>query len=236
MRTWYFRIWPLITWWARFDICIVTFSTIHLVLYLYVSIWLKVQLCFKVQAHQSPIFSSAAQQCFFTLRIPAQVGAFLKDVDNTFGMVQDVLHLGHHLRRPARALQPRWRPKPIRLRFSFGLQEQSALKRTPRLHTELDLDVLYMDGNIISRRFQWHLFQAQIHPESTEIVRESWRPVSIPALRRRLSIFGSCIVLELIRGASGGSCTTLGSLLAAATPLLGGLRKCQLVLVLLEVR
>ena len=38
----------------------------------------------------------------------------------------------------------KWRPKPIRLRFSFGLQEQPALKWTPRLHMEPDLDVLYM--------------------------------------------------------------------------------------------
>jgi len=34
---------------------------------------------------------------------------------------------------PARTSGSRWRPKPIRLRFSFGLQEQAALKRTPRL-------------------------------------------------------------------------------------------------------
>ena len=59
----------------------------------------------------------------FTLGILAQVGACLKDMDNSFGIAQDVLHLGHYLRRPARAPQPRWRPKPIRLRFSFGLQE-----------------------------------------------------------------------------------------------------------------
>ena len=43
----------------------------------------------------------------FTLGILDQVGACLKDMDNTFGMAQDVLHLGHHLRRPARAPQPR---------------------------------------------------------------------------------------------------------------------------------
>ena len=59
----------------------------------------------------------------FTLGTLAQVGACLKDIDNTFGMAQDVLHLGHHLRRPVRAPQPRWRPKPIRPHFSFGLQE-----------------------------------------------------------------------------------------------------------------
>jgi hypothetical protein len=45
---------------------------------------------------------------------------------------------------------PRWRPKPIRLRFSFGLQEQPVVKRTPRSHTELVLDVLYMVGSRIS--------------------------------------------------------------------------------------
>ena len=103
MRTWHLWIWPLITWWARFNICIVIFGTTHLVPYVHVSIWLRVQLCFKEQAHQSPTFSSAAQQCFFTLVTPAQVGACLKDMDNTFGMAQDVLHLGHHLRRLARA-------------------------------------------------------------------------------------------------------------------------------------
>ena len=43
--------------------------------------------------------------------------------------------------------------KPIRLRFSFGLQEQAALKRTPRLHTKSDLGALDMDRKIISRRF-----------------------------------------------------------------------------------
>ena len=40
-------------------------------------------------------------------------------------------------------------------------------------------------------------------------------------MRRRLSVFGTCIALESIRGASRGSCTTLRSILAAATPLLG---------------
>jgi hypothetical protein len=30
IRTWHLQIWPLITWWARFDICIVTFGTTHL--------------------------------------------------------------------------------------------------------------------------------------------------------------------------------------------------------------
>ena len=73
---------------------------------------------------------------------------------------------------PARTSGSRWRPKPIRLRFSFGLQEQAALKRAPRLHTESDLGTFDMDGKIISRRFQWLWSKAQIHPESTGIVCE----------------------------------------------------------------
>jgi hypothetical protein len=71
---------------------------------------------------------------------------------------------------PAWTSGSRWKTKPVRLRFSFGLQEQPVLKRTPMSHTESDLDVLYMDGNIISRSFQWNQFQAQIHPESTGII------------------------------------------------------------------
>ena len=165
-------------------------------------------MCFKVQAHQSPTFGSAAQQCFFTLGTLVQVEACLKDMDNTFRMAQDVLHLGHHLRRPARAPHLRWRPKPIRLRFSFGLQEQAALKRTPRLHTESDLGALDMHGKIISRRFQWLWFQAQIHPESTVIICGSWRPESVPVLRHCFWADGPCIVLEPNRGASRRSCTT----------------------------
>jgi len=35
----------------------------------------------------------------FTLGILAQVGACLKDMENTLEIAQDVLHLGHHLRR-----------------------------------------------------------------------------------------------------------------------------------------
>jgi hypothetical protein len=86
---------------------------------------------------------------------------------------------------------------------------------------ESDLDILYMAGNIISRLFQWHWFLFQTHPESTGIVRGSWHPVSVPALWRRLSVFGPWIVLEPIRRVFRGSCMTLGSLLVAITPLFG---------------
>jgi len=86
-------------------------------------------------------------------------------------MAKDVLPLGHLLRRPARASKPNWRPNPSRARVRLGVQEQSALKRTSRSHTESDLDVFYMDGKIISRRFQWHQYQSQIRPESMGIIR-----------------------------------------------------------------
>jgi hypothetical protein len=45
---------------------------------------------------------------------------------------------------------PRWRPKAIQVRTQFGVQEQCAIKRTPRSHTESVLDVLYMVGSTIS--------------------------------------------------------------------------------------
>ena len=95
-------------------------------------------MCFKVQAHQSPTFGSAAQQYFFTLWTPAQVRACLKDLDNTFGMAQDVLHLGHHLRRPARAPQPRWRPQTDSTSFQFRTSETAC--------TKMDAQVAYRVG------------------------------------------------------------------------------------------
>jgi diadenosine tetraphosphatase ApaH/serine/threonine PP2A family protein phosphatase len=45
---------------------------------------------------------------------------------------------------------PRWRPKAIQVRAQFEVQEQCAIKRTPRSHIELVLDVLYMVGSRIS--------------------------------------------------------------------------------------
>jgi hypothetical protein len=69
-------------------------------------------------------------------------------------------------------------------------------------HTKLDLDVLYMDGKIISISFQWNWFQAQIHPESTGIVCTS----DIQNLFRCCdTVFwpdGPCIQLESIRDVS----------------------------------
>ena len=55
---------------------------------------------------------------------------------------------------------PRWRPKETQVRVHLGVQEQPAPKSTPRPHIESVLDDLYIDGNIISRSFQWHWFEA----------------------------------------------------------------------------
>ena len=64
---------------------------------------------------------------------------------------------------------PKWRPKETQVRVHLGVQEQHAPKSTPRPHMESVLDALYMDGKIISRSFQWHWFEVQIHSESTGI-------------------------------------------------------------------
>ena len=53
---------------------------------------------------------------------------------------------------------PRWRPKDNSSSSPpyLGVQEQHAQKMTPRSHTESVLDVLFIDGKIYSRSFQWH--------------------------------------------------------------------------------
>jgi hypothetical protein len=53
------------------------------------------------------------------------------------------------------------------------VQEQSALKWSPRSYTGSDLDVLDMHGKLTRRHFQWFLLEAQIDPESSGIIRAS---------------------------------------------------------------
>ena len=89
----------------------------------------------------------------FTVGTLAQVRERPKYVERSFKRPKNVLLHGHHHRRPARRPKSSWRPIPSRLRVCFGIQEQPALKRTPRSHTESDLGALYMVGNIILRRF-----------------------------------------------------------------------------------
>jgi hypothetical protein len=78
-----------------------------------------------------------------------------------------------------------------------------------------------MDGKIISRSFQWHWFW----PKFIRSRWESSTQVDIQNLFRCCDAvfwsFGPCIVSGPIRGTFKGSCTTLETLLAAATSLLG---------------
>ena len=74
-------------------------------------------------------------------------------------------------------------PKTTQVRVHLGVQEQHAQKKMPRPHTESVLDVLYMDGKIISRSFQWNQFQDQIRSESTGIVETRGHPESVTVLR-----------------------------------------------------
>jgi hypothetical protein len=63
--------------------------------------------------------------------------------------------------------------------------------------------------------------QAQIHSESTGIVRGIGRPEAVPVLRHCFWADGSCIMLEPNWGTSRGPSVTLGSLLIATATSLG---------------
>ena len=49
----------------------------------------------------------------FTIGTLVQVGARPKDMENILEMPKHVLHLGHHLRRSARASKLSWRPNQV---------------------------------------------------------------------------------------------------------------------------
>ena len=108
----------------------------------------------------------------FTLGTLTQVGERPKYVERSLKMSKNVLLHGHHLRRPARWSKLSWRPKPIRLRVRFGVQEQSTLKWAPRLHTSPVLDVLHMHGKIRRLTFQWLRSHAKISMESSGTTEE----------------------------------------------------------------
>jgi hypothetical protein len=80
----------------------------------------------------------------------AQVGAHSKEMENPPRKPLDVLILGHHLRRPARMSKPSRRPSLIRVQVCFGLLDQSAKKRTPRMHLDSVFVDPHIDRNIIS--------------------------------------------------------------------------------------
>jgi len=85
---------------------------------------------------------------FFILGTLAQVGAHSKVKEKPLTELLDVLLLGHHLKRSARSLKPR--PNPYQVRVHLGLQDQHAVKRTPRTRSDFVFDDPHMDGKIIS--------------------------------------------------------------------------------------
>ena len=75
---------------------------------------------------------------------------------------------------------------PNQVRVHLGVQEQHVPKMMPRPHMESVLDALYMNEKIISRSFQWHRIQAQIHSELMGIVETRGRPESVTVLPHHL--------------------------------------------------
>ena len=124
----------------------------------------------------------------------------------------DVLPLGQHFRRSARASKPSWRPNPCQVRVCFGLQVQPALKRTSRSYAKSDLGALSMRSKDNFKMFPMAPVSGTNSSGVDRNLRGSWHPDSVPALWRRISVFGPCIMLEPIRGASRGSCTRVFNL------------------------
>ena len=116
---------------------------------------------------------------------------------------------------------PRWRPKETQVRVHLGVQEQPVQKSTPRPHTESVLDALYMDGKIISRSFQWKLFEAQIHSELTGIVEKIERTESVRLPQHNLLGRSPVYRLGAHRGVSRGGIHDLNLIYSVAAGTLG---------------
>jgi hypothetical protein len=86
----------------------------------------------------------------FILGTLAQMGARHKEMENLPRKPLDVLLLGHLLRRLAKASKPSRRPSPTRVRVCLGLQNQSTIKWTPRMHLDSVFNDPHMDEKIIS--------------------------------------------------------------------------------------
>ena len=90
-------------------------------------------------------------------------------------------------------------------RVCLGVQEQREVKTTPWPHMESFFDVLYMDGKIISSKFQWSRNQAQIRLES----------IGITETRERLDLSRCCGTIFW----AVGLCIELGSMMDVARAL-----------------
>jgi hypothetical protein len=62
---------------------------------------------------------------------------------------------------------PRWRPKEIQVRAQFRVQEQCAIKRTPRSHMESVLDTLYI---WLEEQFHRASNDTGLMPESAKVL------------------------------------------------------------------
>jgi len=87
---------------------------------------------------------------FFILGTLAQVKACPIEKGNPQREPLDVLLLGHHLRWSARSFKPSQRPDPYQVRVYLGLQDQHAVKWTPRTHPDSIFDDPHIDEKIIS--------------------------------------------------------------------------------------
>jgi hypothetical protein len=76
------------------------------------------------------------------------------------------------------------------MRVLLGLQDQCAFKLNPRMHTDSDFDVLYMDGKITTRPFQCHQSHLHIQPESSEIDEISQSPETVLVQQHRIGPLG----------------------------------------------
>ena len=122
------------------------FGTIHLVPHVHVIICLKVQIFIKVQVHQSCYVIVTG--LLFIIATLAQVGAHPMKMENTSRKSLDVLHLGHHLRWPARAWRRPWRrggpSEDVRKKMEAQTDSTSFQFRTPgTARTKTDPQVAY---------------------------------------------------------------------------------------------
>jgi hypothetical protein len=86
----------------------------------------------------------------------------------------------------------------------FRVQDQSALKWTPRMHPDSDCDRLDMVGKIRRLSNQPNWFHLKIHMESTGIIETIQRLDSVLVLRHVCWAVGPCIASKPIRGESRG--------------------------------
>jgi hypothetical protein len=77
-----------------------------------------------------------------------------------------ILLPGHHLWKLLIAFKASWNHNPCQFQVIFGIQDQSALKWTPRIHTNSDLYVLDIIGELTMGPFQFLWTYLQIQSKS----------------------------------------------------------------------